>query len=132
MTRVDCTGSPCPCREKHHLTECLHEKNFLLRKRLHLSLLIWFGNVLLWVVISIIKGISINEARSPSVMFWILFLSVYTIQALPYWLFLNRNFVDKRVSNIVLMVSMPFMILVRLWVFFLFGGSFSPTGGSFK
>lgn len=88
------------------------KKNVFLRKRANISMLIWLGNVLFWTVIT---SFVMKERPLPG-WFWILFLFAYAIQAVPYWLFLNRNFGDQRRGSIALIMSMPFLILMGFWV----------------
>jgi len=102
--------------------------NFLRQNRFYPSLLIWLVNVGLWVVISIIKGVDINEARKISAVFWIMFFSLYVFQAIPFFIFLKRNFENKLISNFILVVFMPILILLSIWSFFLFGAALTPTG----
>ena len=90
------------------------KNNILLRKRLFFSLLIWAGNVLFW---SIVASFVMKNNILPD-WFWFLFLLTYAIQAVPYWIYLNKNFRDKRWGNIVLVMSMPLWVLIGFFFFF--------------
>lgn len=107
-------------------------RNVLLRRRLYPGLFLWLGNLLLWIIISLIKGVDIEEARRISGYFWLLFFGVYLIQAIPFLFFLQGNFKNRTASNLILVALLPFLILVALWMFFLFGGALTPAGGGFK
>jgi len=89
------------------------KKYILLRKRLCVSLLIWAGNVLFWTIVAIFV---MKNNLLPD-WFWILFLLTYAIQAVPYWIYLNKNFGDKWWGNIVLVLSMPFMVIIGFLFF---------------
>jgi hypothetical protein len=100
--------------------------NRFLRKRIYISVALWLGNVLLWIVAASIKGVSINEARTISGWFWLSFFAVSALQAIPVWMFLNRRFPERRFGNAALVISLPLLILAGLWIFFLVGGSLTP------
>lgn len=63
-----------------------------MRERLYISLLIWFGNVVIWIVLTFFI---IEWSLAPG-WFWLLFLSAYAIQAISYWLFLKQEFQRQR------------------------------------
>lgn len=55
-------------------------KKIFMRERPYISLLIWFGNVVIWIVLTFFI---IEWSLGPG-WFWLLFLSAYAIQAISY------------------------------------------------
>ncbi|MHB0866816.1 MAG: hypothetical protein ACYC6B_00060 [Thermoleophilia bacterium] len=88
------------------------EKNIFMRERLYISLSIWLGNVVIWTVLTLF----VIEDSLGAGWFWLMFFSAYAIQAIPYWLFLNKNFSDRGRGNLTLVVSMQFLILLGFWI----------------
>lgn len=87
-------------------------KNIYLNKRTGINLTIWFGNVLLWGTVASFAFTEILPG-----WFWILFLLCYAVQSVPYLLFLKKYFKDRHNSNIVLVLTMPFIIFFGIWLY---------------